>query len=305
MYGFQRAKIGFFHLRKPLAKLFSQMSYLCTQFHFSQEHTLMTRKHFTKKLSALLIFFLCATAMPAQSSLLRILSGLAKAGQAITLTDEQLAAAVKESVAAMDKKNTVCSASSAYTQRLKRLTKGMNAADGIKLNFKVYKTSEVNAFACPDGSVRVYSALMDALSDDELLGVLGHEIGHVALRHSKKSWQDALLRSAASDALGSFSDTWAEISASSWSSLGESMISAKHSRHHERQADDYGYEFLKKCGRNPWAMGKAFKKLKSLSEKSGSTKYAKLLYAFSSHPDFDERIRRMRERAEEDGYSCH
>ncbi|MBR5529954.1 MAG: M48 family metalloprotease [Bacteroidaceae bacterium] len=265
----------------------------------------MIRTHFAKKLSALLILFLCATISPAQSSLLRILSGLVKAGQAITLTDEQLSEAVKESVAAMDKKNMVCGANNAYTQRLKRLTKGMNSADGIKLNFKVYKTSEVNAFACPDGSVRVYSALMDALSDEELLGVLGHEIGHVALRHSKKSWQDALLRSAASDALGGFSDTWAEFSSSSWSSLGESMISAKHSRHHERQADDYGYSFLKKCGRNPWAMGKAFKKLKALSEKKGTTKYAKLLYAFSSHPDFDERIRRMREQAEADGYTCN
>lgn len=264
----------------------------------------MTKTSFAKRLSALLIFFLCATAMPAQSSLLRIISGLAKAGQAISVTDEQLAKAVQESVTAMDRKNTVCGANSAYTKRLNRLTKGMTQADGIRLNFKVYKTSEINAFACPDGSVRVFSALMDALSDDELLGVLGHEIGHVALRHSKKAWQDAMLRSAASDALGGLSDTWAEFSASSWSSLGESMISAKHSRHHERQADDYGYEFLKKYGRNPWAMGKAFKKMKALSEKGGSTKYAKLLYAFSSHPDFDERIRRMRERAENDGYTC-
>lgn len=264
----------------------------------------MIKTLFSRKISALLFVFLCSTTLPAQSSLLRILSGLAKAGQAITITDEQLAAAVKQSVAAMDRENTVCGANSAHTKRLKRLTKGMNSADGIKLNFKVYKTTEVNAFACPDGSVRVYSALMDVLSDDELLGVIGHEIGHVALRHSKKSWQDALLRSAASDALGGFSDTWAEFSNSTWSSLGESMISAKHSRHHERQADDYGYAFLKKCGKNPWAMGKAFKKMKALSEKTGTSKYAQLLYAFSSHPDFDERIRRMREQAEADGYPC-
>ena len=50
--------------------------------------------------------------------------------------------------------------------------------DGIPLNFKVYDVIDVNAFACPDGSVRVFSSLMDIMDDDELLGVIGHEIGH-------------------------------------------------------------------------------------------------------------------------------
>ncbi len=177
-------------------------------------------------------------------------------------------------------------------------------ADGIKLNFKVYLTKEYNAFACPDGSVRVYSALMDVLTDDELLGVIGHEIGHVALRHSKKAWRSALLRSAASDVIGSKSETWARLSDSSIGGLTSMALSAKHSRWHETQADDYGYDFLKKNGRNPWAMGLAFVKLKSLSNKKDHSKYDKLLEAFSSHPDFDERIERMREKALNDGYKC-
>ena len=88
------------------------------------------------------------------------------------------------------------------------------------------------------------------------------------------------------------------------SSLGEltsAALSAKHSRYHETQADDYGYDFLKKHGRNPWAMGQAFKKLQNLSRQNNS-RYAKLLSAFSSHPDFDERIAHMKERATSDGY---
>lgn len=234
----------------------------------------------------------------------RVITGVVKAGQAYMLSDEDLAEMVQEEVAGMDRQNKVCGESSKYTKRLRRLTLGMKDANGIKLNFKVYQTTDVNAFACPDGSVRVFSALMDALSDDELLGVLGHEIGHVALRHVKSAWKDALLRSATSDLIGSQSETWAAVSDSYLGSIASVALSAKHSRYHETQADDYGYEFLKECGKNPWAMGLAFIKLKSISQQGNRSKYAKLLEAFSSHPDFDERISRIRDKAQKDGYNC-
>ena len=37
--------------------------------------------------------------------------------------------------------------------------------------------THLNAFACADGSVRVFSSLMDIMTDEELLGVIGHEVG--------------------------------------------------------------------------------------------------------------------------------
>ena len=105
--------------------------------------------------------------------------------QAFTLTDAQMAAYVKESVDWMDKNNPVLPEDDPYTQRLRKLTEGITDADGIPLNFKVYNVIDVNAFACPDGSVRVFSSLMDIMDDDELMGVIGHEIGHVLKHHSK------------------------------------------------------------------------------------------------------------------------
>lgn len=262
-------------------------------------------QHIILKIALLISLCISSNLSYAQTDWGRLLSGTLKAGQAMTITDEELAKIVHEQVETMDKANTVCGQNSKYAQRLKRLTKGMTDADGIKLNFKVYQTKEYNAFACPDGSVRVFSALMDILNDNELLGVIGHEIGHVALRHSKKAWSSALLRSAASDALASKSETWATLSDSSLGSITSSALSAKHSRYHETQADDYGYSFLKKCGKNPWAMGLAFKKLKTISKQKDKSKYLKLLDAFSSHPDFDERIERMKSKAIDDGYNCN
>ena len=122
--------------------------------------------------------------------------------KAATLSDEQMAAYAKESVDWMDTHNKVSDPDSEYTKRLNRLTAGLKEADGIPLNFKVYEVIDVNAFACPDGSVRVFSSLMDIMSDDELLGIIGHEIGHVARRHSKKQFEQELLTGALRDGVG-------------------------------------------------------------------------------------------------------
>ena len=138
----------------------------------------------------------------------RALYGVTKALQAATITDEQVQSYMRQYVAQLDASNKMCAANSTYSRRLATLTKGLTDVDGLPLNFKVYQTDQVNAFACADGSVRVYSGLMDLLTDDEVLGVIGHEIGHVALKHSKKEVQNAYLtvnvRTPSSVLVGSF-----------------------------------------------------------------------------------------------------
>ena len=185
-----------------------------------------------KKYILIVLAALCLAPVPVQARTdwQRLVSGALKAHAAATITDEDLAEAVAKEVKEMDAKAKVCGASSPYTKRLNRLTKGMVSANGIKLNFKVYETSDLNAFACPDGSVRVYSALMDLLDDNELLGVLGHEIGHVALRHSKKAWRSALMRSAASDVIGSRSAVWAVVSDSQLGTLSSAALAQTRDR---------------------------------------------------------------------------
>lgn len=156
-------------------------------------------------LKAALLLLCLAVGVPAmaQFNLKKALSGAAKAAKAITLTDEQMTEYVKEYIEWMDEHNQVCPDDNPYTQRLKKLTEGLGDADGIPLNFKVYYVTDVNAFACADGSVRVFSSLMDIMTDEELLGVIGHEIGHVAHRDSKSGFRTALLTSALKDGISS------------------------------------------------------------------------------------------------------
>lgn len=252
--------------------------------------------------AALALLFAAATIpAAAQFNLKKAVGGATKAAKAATLTDAQMAEYVKEYIDWMDAHNQVCAADNKYTVRLKKLTEGLGYANGVPLNFKVYYVIDVNAFACADGSVRVFSSLMDIMTDEELLGVIGHEVGHVALRHSKKAFKTALLTSALKDGVASAGGTAAVLTDSQLGGLSEALVNAKYSQKQESEADDFGYEFLKKAGKNPWAMSLSFRKLKELQEKSGAQSSDKISQLFSSHPDLDKRITRMEERAKGDG----
>ena len=235
----------------------------------------------------------------AQFNIGKAVKAASKVAQAVTLSDEQMAAYVKQSVDWMDKNNPVLPEDNDYVQRLRRLTANVKDADGIPLNFKVYDVIDVNAFACPDGSVRVFSSLMDIMSDDELMGVIGHEIGHVIKRHSKNAMKQQLLTDAALDAAGAASGKIAVLTDSQLGAISEKLINAKYSQKQESEADECGYDFLVANGLNPWGMAMAFEKL---SGSEGGAKTSAIQKMFSSHPDTQKRIKKMSERAQKDGY---
>ena len=254
-------------------------------------------KRYLILLSTALLAWGCSASFNAD----RALSGGMKALQAASISDAQVQEYVHQYIVQLDGQSKVLPESNAYTQRLRKLTKGITQVDGIPLNFKVYQTKEVNAFACADGSVRVYTGLMDLMTDDEVLGVIGHEIGHVALKHTKKEMRTSLLTSAALEGLASTSQTAAVLTDSQLGAIGNAVMNAQYSKKQESQADDYGYEFLKACGKNPWGMAMSFEKLQAVAGGSGARATA-VQKLFSSHPDTETRIKRMAARATQEGY---
>lgn len=113
--------------------------------------------------------------------------------KAATLSDADIAALSNDSCKASDAQSKIAPPNSAYAKRLAKVMKGFGdmTLNGQKIDYKVYLTKDVNAWAMGNGCVRVYSGLMDMMNDDELRGVIGHEMGHVALGHSKKAMQTA------------------------------------------------------------------------------------------------------------------
>lgn len=155
-----------------------------------------------------------------------------------------------------------------------------------------------NAFALPDGSVIVTDDLIELLRDreDVLLGVLGHELGHVAMRHGMRTLiQTGLLSAVTSVALGDFSSVLAGAPAL----LGHMA----YSRDLEREADEAAVQFMRHNDIRPSAMTVLFERLQAYRRRAQASKPSGqdtpatpglLGIAFSSHPTDAERIARFK-----------
>jgi len=220
------------------------------------------------------------------------------ATKAVTFSDADVHNMAHESVAWMDKHNLVAGPKDKYALRLNKLIQNHSAEDGMKLNFKVYKVLDINAFACADGSIRVFSSLMDIMTDDELLGIIGHEIGHIKNTDTKDAIKSAYMRSAATNAASAASGAVRTLNESQLGAIADAMMDAKHSRKQELAADEYGYNFLKKYRYNVMGMVTAFGKLQKLGDDSKESKLDKMMH---SHPDSGKRAERAQEWAKRDG----
>ncbi|HEL4298573.1 TPA: M48 family metallopeptidase [Stenotrophomonas maltophilia] len=205
-----------------------------------------------------------------------------KAGKALTLSDAEVSAAADQACTYMDKDNQVVAGNDPYAQRLAKITQGLANEDGLNLNFKVYRTADVNAWAMANGCVRVYTGLMDMASDDEVRGVIGHEIGHVKLGHSKTKMRTALLASAGREGLAaSGNGNLTQLSQGQLGELAEGFVNAQFSQKEESAADEYGYQFMKRHSYDPAALASMFRKL---SSEGG---------LMSSHPGSEARAARI------------
>ena len=186
-------------------------------------------------------------------------------------------------------------ASPAYSNRLARLTENLTEVNGIPLNFKVYHVIDINAFACADGSIRVFSSLMDIMDDDELMAIIGHEIGHVAGTDVKDAIRNAYLTSAAINAAGAASNTVSRLSNTELGEITKSFMGAQFSQKQEYAADEYGFKTCIENGFSPYGMANALNKLVELSQ---GAKASTVQQMFSSHPDSEKRAKRMKEKAD-------
>jgi len=215
-----------------------------------------------------------------------------------TFSNADAAALSKAAVDKMDAEHEIAPATDGYAIRLNRVFGKHTAGEGYTLNYKVYKLKEVNAFATADGSVRVYSGLMDIMDDNELLAVIGHEIGHVANNDSRDAIKAAYKKEALMDAAASQSTTVASVTDSQLGKIGSSIIDSKFSRKQEADADLFSYNFLKKNGYNVNAEESAFRILAKMSE---GTEASFIDQMMSSHPDSKQRADDAKKRAEKDG----
>lgn len=152
--------------------------------------------------------------------------------------------------------------------------------------FKVVDDKAINAFALPGGFLYVNRGIFDhADNEAQLAGVIGHEIGHVALRHGTNQMSKSYAAKAPLALLGGVvgSDSLGGIIAQIGASFAANSVLLRFSRDAERQADLLGTQILYDSNYDPRAMVQFFEKIQASGGSRGSD-------FFSSHPNPGNRI---------------
>ncbi|URI10414.1 M48 family metallopeptidase [Aquincola tertiaricarbonis] len=146
-----------------------------------------------------------------------------------------------------------------------------------------------NALALPGGTIVVTDQMVQAFEQDAdhgepvLVGMFGHELGHVAHRHGMRTVvQASLLAVAVAMAIGDVSGVT--------SALTVTALQMGYSRDAEREADDEAIRTLLAEGQDPAQMRRLFT---ALGEDTSRRPVTLLGIALSSHPDDAERVRRF------------
>ena len=140
------------------------------------------------------------------------------------------------------------------------------------IEFKVSQEEDVNAYANIDKEIYVYKGLLEFVdNDEELAGVIGHEMGHIINGHCAK--QGVLNTGIAVVASMVTKNETAR-------AVGQSLAQSKLSRNDEFEADITGVDLMTKAGYNPLAMV-------SLLNKISGDAYIDIL---QTHPSGEKRI---------------
>jgi len=158
---------------------------------------------------------------------------------------------------------------------------------GYQYDFHLLADSNtINAFALPGGQIFITYALFSKLeNEDQLAGVIGHEIGHVVGRHSA----DRMSKQGLTEGLLNGVAVALDPNTAQGAAAIASIINMKYSREDELESDDLGVLFMINAGYNPEEMIGVMKILKAAAGNNSVPEFQ------STHPDPENRIQKIKE----------
>jgi len=169
----------------------------------------------------------------------------------------------------------------------------------LEFRFHVVDMPEPNAFALPGGYIYVSRGILSLMNDeDELAGVMGHEMIHVTKRHSIKQMKQgiipgilkipgALIGGLVNEDLGRIINAPVN--------FGSAMFMSSYSRKQEREADELGVKIASEAGYDPAKLSGVLKNLAAEMERESGEEEKKSY--FSSHPYTPKRVEDIDEKA--------
>ncbi|MDD4952826.1 MAG: M48 family metalloprotease, partial [Desulfovibrionaceae bacterium] len=168
---------------------------------------------------------------------------------------------------------------------------------GMPYSFRCVNAVNANAYAFPGGSVACTRGVLAKLENEaQLAALLGHELGHVNMRHTASRMSTGLLAQAVLAGSAAYVQTAASQYAPlvrNLGGLGAGMLLAHYSREDEREADALGMEYMTRAGMNPQGMVQLMETLNGLAEREPGL----IEQMFATHPMTQERLKTAISRA--------
>jgi len=169
------------------------------------------------------------------------------------------------------------------------------ALDLPRIKVHIYEIEPVNGLAAPDGRIFITRGFYNrfksgSVTAEELASVIAHELGHVALGHSRRRMIDFSGQNAMRTALAMILGRFIPFIGPWIANMLTTLLAARLSRVDEYEADAYAAALLSKAGIGVAPQISLFEKLEALTQSNNGTAPAWLL----SHPKTEERIAALR-----------
>jgi predicted Zn-dependent protease len=183
-------------------------------------------------------------------------------------------------------------------ERVGRRLAAASERPNLPWTFTVLDSPIVNAMALPGGYIYITRGMLERInSEDELAGVLGHEIAHVTARHSAQQISRQQLAQVGMVLGAVVAGPEAAQAYGQLAELGVGLLFQRYSRQHETEADLLGTGYLAEVRYNPVGAERMLMTLARLDKNpsGGLDRY------FMSHPDPAKRVKDVRNKITEMG----
>jgi predicted Zn-dependent protease len=241
--------------------------------------------------------FVASTATPASAQIGGILRGVNKAADAkqkiddMNFTDaeekqlgEQVSLKLRDRFGVYQNE-----AVTKYVTLVGKLVAAGSTRPNLDWQFIVLDTDGVNAYAAPGGFVHITRGLLGLMkSEAQLAGVLGHEVTHIAVKHTIRSIQKNKTSQLAGDAAGGAGGLKTAFIAQVADLSFRNLFDGAFSKEDEEESDEVGIRMANKIGYAPAGMAEV---LKAIAERNAGRQDRNGW--FSSHPALKDRISRI------------
>lgn len=178
----------------------------------------------------------------------------------------------------------------------------------LRYHISVLKSDVPNAFSLPGGRTFITRGLVELLDDDDqIAGVIGHELAHTVMSHGSKAFGRDLGMMVFFDFLLDRVEEHQRQDAAELANLSYALVSTGYSRAAETEADELGFRYAVRAGYHPEGLALALERIEAYQREQArrTGRRNEIPEFFRTHPLTEDRVRHIRQLAADMGYDVY